>query len=152
MESREVPWDSERCGCSRPTNSHGIFRTHFRHQSERGLTNDITQVQLPSYNWTKNQIVSNGWLPANSIWTYLASSSVSGICVLIMMQPADTVCSPNLSILPELTPFDLDVDADVQPTHDPVTKRQNARHALQKPYRLPLEDCQDGGCVWMVQR
>jgi len=49
-----------------------------------------SSVQLPSYNWTKTQIVSNGWLPANSIWTYLASSSVSGICVCIVMQPADT--------------------------------------------------------------
>ncbi|KAH7930928.1 mitochondrial carrier [Leucogyrophana mollusca] len=49
-----------------------------------------SSVQLPTYNWTKNQLVTNGLLPANNIWTYLASSSVSGICVLIVMQPADT--------------------------------------------------------------
>ncbi|KAH7910458.1 mitochondrial carrier domain-containing protein [Hygrophoropsis aurantiaca] len=49
-----------------------------------------SSVQLPTYNWTKNQLVTNGLLPANSIWSYLASSSVSGICVCIMMQPADT--------------------------------------------------------------
>ncbi|EGN99275.1 hypothetical protein SERLA73DRAFT_182207 [Serpula lacrymans var. lacrymans S7.3] len=49
-----------------------------------------SSVQLPTYHWTKNQIVSNGLLPANSIWTFLASSSVSGICVCIVMQPADT--------------------------------------------------------------
>ena len=40
------------------------------------------QVQLPTYNWTKNQLVSRGILPADSIWTYLASSSVSGVCVV----------------------------------------------------------------------
>lgn len=49
-----------------------------------------SSVQLPTYNWTKNQLVSGGIFPADSIWTYLASSSVSGVCVLVMMQPADT--------------------------------------------------------------
>ncbi|KAG9314110.1 mitochondrial carrier domain-containing protein [Chiua virens] len=49
-----------------------------------------SSVQLPTYNWTKNQLVTYGILPANSIWTYLASSSVSGVCVCIVMQPADT--------------------------------------------------------------
>ncbi|EIM92891.1 oxaloacetate carrier [Stereum hirsutum FP-91666 SS1] len=49
-----------------------------------------SSVQLPTYNWTKNQLVSRGILPANSVLTYLASSSVSGVCVLLMMQPADT--------------------------------------------------------------
>ncbi|KAI0304745.1 oxaloacetate carrier [Russula brevipes] len=49
-----------------------------------------SSVQLPTYNWTKNQLVSRGILPADSIWTYLASSSVSSVCVLVMMQPADT--------------------------------------------------------------
>ena len=82
-------------------------------KSELSLTIDTFQVQLPSYHWTKNQIVSNGWLPANSIWTYLASSSVSGVCVLIMMQPADTVSLQSLGILHELTAFHSDADADV---------------------------------------
>jgi len=49
-----------------------------------------SSVQLPTYNWTKNQLVSRGILQADSIWTYLASSSVSSVCVLVMMQPADT--------------------------------------------------------------
>jgi solute carrier family 25 protein 34/35 len=44
----------------------------------------LSQVQLPSYNFTKDQLVKNGFLPANSIWTYLASSSVSGVCVVII--------------------------------------------------------------------
>jgi len=80
--------------------SFDAFRTIWRAEKARGLIRGIdaavlrtsmgSSVQLPSYNWTKNQIVSNGLLPANSIWTYLASSSVSGICVCIVMQPADT--------------------------------------------------------------
>jgi len=48
------------------------------------------QVQLPSYNFTKHQLVKHNILPANSTWTFLASSSVSGICVCLVMQPADT--------------------------------------------------------------
>ena len=42
----------------------------------------LVQVQLPTYNWTKNQLVTQGILPADSILTYLASSSVSGACVV----------------------------------------------------------------------
>jgi len=49
-----------------------------------------SSVQLPTYNWTKNQLTKRGILPADSIWTFLASSSVSGMCVLVVMQPADT--------------------------------------------------------------
>lgn len=41
-----------------------------------------TQVQLPSYNWTKRSIVENGWGKADSTWTFLASSAVSGACVV----------------------------------------------------------------------
>lgn len=40
------------------------------------------QVQLPSYNFTKTQLVKHDILPANSTWTFLASSSVSGACVV----------------------------------------------------------------------
>lgn len=40
--------------------------------------------------WTKNELVSRNILPESSIWTFLASSAVSGICVCIVMQPADT--------------------------------------------------------------
>lgn len=46
-----------------------------------------SSVQLPTYNWTKNQLVTRGILPADSIWTYLASSSVSGVCVVCHEQP-----------------------------------------------------------------
>ncbi len=49
----------------------------------RVVTNKLVlKVQLPTYNWTKNQLVSRSILPADSIWTYLASSSVSGVCVV----------------------------------------------------------------------
>lgn len=41
-----------------------------------------SSVQLPSYNWTKNQLATRGILPADSTWTFLASSSVSGACVV----------------------------------------------------------------------
>lgn len=30
-------------------------------------------------------------MPADSFWTFLAASSVSGVCVCIAMQPPDTV-------------------------------------------------------------
>ncbi|KAG1771108.1 mitochondrial carrier domain-containing protein [Suillus placidus] len=49
-----------------------------------------SSVQLPSYNWTKNQLVGHAILPGDSVWTFVASSSVSGICVSLVMQPADT--------------------------------------------------------------
>lgn len=41
-----------------------------------------SQVQLPSYFFTKNFLVDNGYLAATSPWTYLASSSVSGVVVV----------------------------------------------------------------------
>ncbi|KAL0951613.1 hypothetical protein HGRIS_008294 [Hohenbuehelia grisea] len=74
--------------------------TIFRAERFRGLIRGIdaailrtsmgSSVQLPSYNFTKNQLVERGILPASSIWTFLASSSVSGMCVCLAMQPADT--------------------------------------------------------------
>ncbi|KAI0322992.1 oxaloacetate carrier [Amylostereum chailletii] len=80
--------------------SWGALKTIYQKEKFRGLVRGIdaailrtamgSSVQLPTYNWTKNQLVSRGILPDKNIWTYLASSSVSGICVLIMMQPADT--------------------------------------------------------------
>ncbi|VDC05809.1 unnamed protein product [Peniophora sp. CBMAI 1063] len=76
------------------------LRTIWQTEGPRGLIRGVdaailrtamgSSVQLPTYNWTKNQLVSNGILPDKSVWTYLASSSVSGICVLLVMQPADT--------------------------------------------------------------
>ncbi|EIN13901.1 oxaloacetate carrier [Punctularia strigosozonata HHB-11173 SS5] len=80
--------------------SFDALATIFKAQKWRGLVNGIdaailrtsmgSSVQLPSYNWTKNQLVSRGILPSNSVWTYLLSSTVSGMCVCIAMQPADT--------------------------------------------------------------
>ncbi|QRV97766.1 mitochondrial carrier protein [Ceratobasidium sp. AG-Ba] len=49
-----------------------------------------SSVQLPSYNWTKSMLVKNGLGSADSTWTFLASSTVSGACVCLAMQPADT--------------------------------------------------------------
>lgn len=49
-----------------------------------------SSVQLPSYNYAKQKLVQNGLMADNSYWTYLVSSSFSGICVCLVMQPADT--------------------------------------------------------------
>jgi len=74
--------------------------TIFRAEGPRGLVRGMdaailrtsmgSSVQLPSYNLAKNFLVNREILPANSAWTFLASSSVSGVCVCIVMQPADT--------------------------------------------------------------
>lgn len=50
-----------------------------------------SSVQLPSYNLSKYYLVSSAGMPADSFWTFLAASSVSGVCVCIAMQPPDTV-------------------------------------------------------------
>ncbi|KAH7098219.1 oxaloacetate carrier [Auriculariales sp. MPI-PUGE-AT-0066] len=73
-----------------------IVRTEGPRGLVRGLDASMlrtamgSSVQLPSYMWAKGQIVSNGLLGPDSPWTYLASSSVSGLCTCIVMQPADT--------------------------------------------------------------
>ncbi|KAJ3812379.1 mitochondrial carrier [Lentinula lateritia] len=81
-------------------NSFDALSTIFRAERFRGLVRGIdaailrtsmgSSVQLPSYNFTKNQLVKRGILPDNSAWTFLASSFVSGACVCVVMQPADT--------------------------------------------------------------
>ncbi|KAJ6483906.1 mitochondrial carrier domain-containing protein [Mycena vulgaris] len=81
-------------------NSFHAVSTIFRAEGPRGLIRGIdaailrtsmgSSVQLPSYNLTKNFLVSREILPANSAWTFLASSAVSGVCVCLVMQPADT--------------------------------------------------------------
>ncbi|KAJ3730121.1 mitochondrial carrier domain-containing protein [Lentinula guzmanii] len=80
--------------------SFDALSTIFRAEGFRGMVRGIdaailrtpmgSSVQLPSYNFTKNQLVKRGILPDNSTWTFLASSTVSGACVCIVMQPADT--------------------------------------------------------------
>ncbi|KAI0364160.1 mitochondrial carrier [Pilatotrama ljubarskyi] len=47
-------------------------------------------VQIPSYVWTKNLLVSRAIASPDSLWTYLVSSSVSGVILCLVMQPADT--------------------------------------------------------------
>jgi len=49
-----------------------------------------SSVQLPSYNYAKSQFVQYGLMSADSTWTFLASSAVSGACVCLVMQPGDT--------------------------------------------------------------
>ncbi|KIM47528.1 hypothetical protein M413DRAFT_439195 [Hebeloma cylindrosporum] len=81
-------------------NAFHALSTIFRAEGARGLVRGIdaailrtsmgSSVQLPSYNFTKTQLVKHDILPANSAWTFLASSSVSGACVCLVMQPADT--------------------------------------------------------------
>ncbi|KAH7881012.1 oxaloacetate carrier [Lentinula edodes] len=81
-------------------NSFDALSTIFRAERFRGLVRGIdaailrtsmgSSVQLPSYNFTKYQLVKRGILPDNSAWTFLASSFVSGACVCVVMQPADT--------------------------------------------------------------
>ncbi|KAF9650280.1 mitochondrial carrier [Thelephora ganbajun] len=67
------------------------FRGIFRGMDAAILRTSMgSSVQIPSYNWAKTQIVSRGILPADSTLTFLASSTISGICVCIVMQPADT--------------------------------------------------------------
>ena len=78
-------------------NSREAFMRIFRAEGFRGIfrgmdaailrTSMGSSVQLPSYNWTKTQIVSRGILPANSTLTFLASSTISGICVVCSALP-----------------------------------------------------------------
>jgi solute carrier family 25 protein 34/35 len=76
-------------------NSFQALSTIFNAERFRGLlrgsdaailrTATGSSVQLPSYNFTKEQMVTHGLSQADSIWTYLASSTVSGICVVCPM-------------------------------------------------------------------
>jgi len=78
-------------------NSREALSRIFRAEGLRGLfrgmdaailrTSMGSSVQLPSYNWTKTQIVSRGILPADSTLTFLASSTISGICVVCPVFP-----------------------------------------------------------------
>jgi solute carrier family 25 protein 34/35 len=59
-------------------------------QGVRGLTNGMSaavirtamgsSIQVPSYIWTKSEIVRRGIGSPDSAWTFLASSAVSGVC------------------------------------------------------------------------
>jgi solute carrier family 25, member 34/35 len=56
-----------------------------------------SSVQLPSYNFTKQQLVLHGFSQADSIWTYLASSTVSGICVVCSTPSSFTTLLTNVA-------------------------------------------------------
>ncbi|CDZ96261.1 oxaloacetate carrier [Phaffia rhodozyma] len=81
--------------------SFDAFRQIHKAEGFRGMFRGIdaailrtgmgSSVQLPSYFFAKNLLTENGLTSPTSFWTYLLSSSFSGICVCIVMQPADTV-------------------------------------------------------------
>ncbi|KAG7452261.1 mitochondrial carrier [Guyanagaster necrorhizus] len=112
-------------------NSFDALSTIYRQEKLRGLVRGIdaailrtsmgSSVQLPSYNFTKNQLVKHGILPDNSTWTFLASSTVSGMCVCMAMQPADTALTRMYN----------------QPT-----KRNEAGKVVGILYRNPID------CLW----
>lgn len=112
-------------------NSFDALSTIYRQEKLRGLVRGIdaailrtsmgSSVQLPSYNFTKNQLVKHGILPNNSTWTFLASSTVSGMCVCMAMQPADTALTRMYN----------------QPT-----KRNEAGRVVGVLYRNPID------CLW----
>lgn len=82
--------------------SFDALRTIFNADGFRGLIRGMdaailrtamgSSVQLPSYNWTKTSLVNYGILPADSHWTWLASSTVSGACVVYCLFHRPTGC------------------------------------------------------------
>ena len=94
-------------------NSFHALSTIFRAERFRGLVRGMdaailrtatgSSVQLPTYNWTKNQLVTHGILPGNSIWTYLASSSVSGVCVVCRVTTSKLVPLIGLEVYCDAT-------------------------------------------------
>ena len=119
-----------------------------------------SSVQLPSYNWTKSNLVNYGILPAGSYWTWLASSTISRACVVSYLFHRVTGYGMS-NLLTRLTALSYataryDSNTDVQPT-DPKSARrarrvQNSRGTLQEPNRLPLEDSFHGRDPRVVQR
>ncbi len=47
----------------------------------------VRQAQVPTYVWAKRQFIERGILPADSFWTFLASSSVSGLVAVSIFLP-----------------------------------------------------------------
>ncbi|KAI0640898.1 oxaloacetate carrier [Trametes meyenii] len=74
--------------------------TILREEGAKGLLRGIDaamfrgaiggSVQLPSYLWAKQLLVSHGVAGPDSMWTYLMSSSIAGVVLCLAMQPADT--------------------------------------------------------------
>ncbi|KAK2461434.1 hypothetical protein APHAL10511_005897 [Amanita phalloides] len=81
-------------------NSFDALATIFRAEGLRGYFRGVdasilrtsmgSSVQLPSYEYTKNLLAKNGIMSAESVATFLVSSSISGAIVCLVMQPADT--------------------------------------------------------------
>ncbi|GAA96845.1 uncharacterized protein L969DRAFT_478866 [Mixia osmundae IAM 14324] len=79
-------------------NAWDALRSVYRAEGFKGLCRGMdaamlrtsmgSSVQLPAYNLAKSRLAE--YLPATSIWTYLAASTFSGACVCLVMQPADT--------------------------------------------------------------
>ncbi|KAH9888862.1 oxaloacetate carrier [Cubamyces lactineus] len=81
---------------------HGLdaVSTIVREEGVKGLLRGIDaavfrgaiggSVQLPSYIWAKSLVVHYGIASADSMWTYLMSSSIAGVILCLAMQPADT--------------------------------------------------------------
>ena len=81
--------------------------------------------------------------------------SLSHLLQLVVMQPADTVRPNAASQIPDLNCSlvpTLGADANVQPTDKSHAGRQTCWVALQEPNRLSMEDTQNGGTLWLVQR
>jgi solute carrier family 25 protein 34/35 len=78
------------------SSSLNALATIFRAEGAKGLARGVdaamlrtamgSSVQLPSYGFAKNTLME--WGMRDGTETYLLASSFSGICVLLMMQPA----------------------------------------------------------------
>ncbi|KAI0351189.1 oxaloacetate carrier [Trametes cingulata] len=103
-----------------------------------------TQVQIPSYVWTKNQLVSRGIARPDSLWTYLASSSVSGVILCLVMQPADTAsCREPCATICSLTSHRCQT---LTRMYNQPTVRGSDGRTVGTLYRNPLD------CLWKTLR
>lgn len=128
-------------------------------------------VQLPAYNYAKTYLVNlkaedtfayNPLLflagKPNSFWTYLVSSTFSGLCVCAAMQPADTALSRvynqptvidgGLSCLPFFPCKEPDADLFFLLFYSPG---KIGRRAVQRTAALSISDGQDRRTVGLVQ-
>ncbi|KAK8850598.1 hypothetical protein IAR55_004517 [Kwoniella newhampshirensis] len=81
-------------------NSFDALRTILRSDGVLGLWRGVntaflrtamgSSVQLPSYNMGKYYLTTKMGMKDDSFWTFLLASSLSGVCVCLAMQPADT--------------------------------------------------------------
>ena len=106
------------------------------------------QVQLPSYIWTKAQLVRYGFDP-DSTWTFLASSSIAGVILVSsgcnaaspfrlfpgFVVSGDAACRHGASFAWLRGSFvdagSIDFDEDVQPAYCQGPGRSHSRHTVQ---------------------